>query len=296
MPIKNVAQKSEAGNILYIHGRIQTGETKCRIDDLDGKIDSFKVSMEELPVYPKLPTKFVLDECQVIYDADNEKVLAINPYNGVFLAVGIALGPRPDGEDGEPKANLVEKEGYKGGKPYTVKNFHEIFKIIDHDSVFYGSTPRLFLQDKFVDDGNGMAGYSGTDKSKWTVRLSKFGSAQGLFDQDITWPKDGNVLPELEKRIQNNEREVQLVFEGGFINTLLPVAKKPTRSVAELNKELGYTKADEIDERYNSVETKKANQEAEDEFLSAVDDVDVDFPKKAVKTAKRIEQDNDELE
>jgi hypothetical protein len=273
MSVKSVPQKSEGnGNILYIHARIQTGETKARIEDLDGKVESFKVSIEDLPDYPKLPTKFVLDECSVVWDADSEKVISINPYNGVFLAVGLFLGPRPDGGDGEPKANLVEKEGINGKKPYTVKNFHEIFKIVDKESIFYGTTPRLFLQDKFVDDGNGMAGYSGTDKSKWTVRLSKFGNAQGLFDEDITWPKDGNVLPELEKRIQNNEREVQLVFEGGFINTLLPVMKQPKRSVDEINKELGYT--DEV---------------------KTVDDLDSDFPKKAVKTPERVAQD-DEVE
>jgi len=283
MPIKNVPQKSEGnGNILYIHAKVRTGERTALIHDLnneeDKRLEDFKVSMEDLPLYPKLPAKFTLDECQVIYDGDNEKVLAINPYVGVFTAVGTALGPRPDGEDGEPKAALVEKEGYKGGKPYTVKNFHEIFKITDKDSVFYGSTPRLFLQDKFVATSDGMAGYSGTEKSKWTTRLAKFGETQGLFDEDITMPKDGNVLPILEQRIQNNEREVQLVFEGGFINTLLPVVKKPARSVAELNKELGYTK---------EVES------MDDEFLSKIDDPDVDFPKKAVKPEKKVEEELD---
>lgn len=274
MPVSNVkSTNDEKGNILYLHARIQTGETKARIDDLNDdaekKLDSFKVNMEDLPVYPKLPTKFILDECQVIWDADNQKVLAINPYNGVERAVGIAIGPRPDGDDSEPKAQVVEKEGYKGGKPYTVKNFHEIFKIVDENSVFYGSTPRLFLQDKFVETSDGMAGYSGTDKSKWTVRLSKFGQTQGLFDEDITWPKDGNVLPLLEKRIQDNEREVQLVFEGGFINTLLPVTKSPKRSEQEIKAEMG------IDE--------------EPEFMRD------DEPKKASKPAKKVEVDEDEV-
>lgn len=271
MAVKQVATgNGEKGNILYLHARIQTGETRARIDDLnteeDKRVDSFKVNIEDLPTYPKLPTKFVLDECQVIWDADNEKVLAINPYVGVFTAVGTELGPRPDGEDSEPKAQMVEKEGYKGGKPYTVKNFHEIFKITDKESVFYGSTPRLFLQDKFVATSDGMAGYSGTEKSKWTTRLQKFGETQGLFDEDITMPKDGNVLPVLEKRIQNNKREVQLVFEGGFINTLLPVMKRPA---AEIEAEMG--------------------------IESEVDDVDRDFPP-AARPAKVVDVDDEELE
>lgn len=279
MAIKNVpTSNGEKGNILYLHAMIRTGEQRAIIHDLnteeDKRLDDFKVSMEDLPTYPKLPTKSTLDECQVIWDADNEKVLAINPYVGVFTAVGTALGPRPDGEDSDPKAQVVEKEGYKGGKPYTVKNFHEVFKITDKDSVFYGSTPRLFLQDKFVATSDGMAGYSGTEKSKWTVRLAKFGDTQGLFDEDITMPKDGNVLPILEKRIQNNKREVQLVFEGGFINTLLPVAQKSSRSVEAIKSEMGYT-------------------EVEIDFSDP--DVDADFPK-AAKPAKKVEIDEDELE
>lgn len=280
MAVKSVpTSNGEKGNILYLHAKIRTGEQKAVIHDLnteeDKRLDDFKVSMEDLPTYPKLPTKSTLDECQVIWDADNEKVLAINPYVGVFTAVGTALGPRPDGEDSDPKAQVVEKEGYKGGKPYTVKNFHEIFKITDKESVFYGSTPRLFLQDKFVATSDGMAGYSGTEKSKWTVRLAKFGDTQGLFDEDITMPKDGNVLPILEKRIQNNKREVQLVFEGGFINTLLPVAQKSSRSVEAIKSEMGYTE----------VEIDFSDPDVEEELT------------KAAKPAKKVEIDEeDELE
>ena len=170
MAIKNVpTNNGEKGNILYLRARVQTGETKARIEDLnkdeDKRLDSFKVNIEDLPTYPKLPNKFVVDECHVVWDVDNSKVLAINPYVGVFTAVGTALGPRPDGEDSEPKAQLAEKDGFNGGKPYTVKNFHEIFKITDKESIFYGSTPRQFLQDKFVATSDGMDGYSGTEKS-----------------------------------------------------------------------------------------------------------------------------------
>jgi hypothetical protein len=287
MAIKNVpTNNGEKGNILYLRARVQTGETKARIDDLnqdeDKRLDSFKVNIEDLPTYPKLPNKFVVDECQVIWDVDNSKVLAINPYVGVFTAVGTALGPRPDGEDSDPKAQMVEKDGFNGGKPYTVKNFHEIFKITDKESLFYGSTPRLFLQDKFVATSDGMAGYSGTEKSKWTVRLAKFGETQGLFDEDITMPKDGNVLPILEERILNNKREVQLVFEGGFINTLLPVMKKPAvvvpqRSNSEIMSEMGIEVDDEPDFMKDSVD-------------------EVDAPvveKKAKKAAKKVEDPDD---
>ena len=261
--VKNKKDDGDGGSIVYIHAKIQTGDAKARISDLNPnekeRVEDIRVSLEDLPKFPRLPKKYLLEECSVIYDTKKEEVLAINPYSGIFLAIGMALGPRPEGEDSEPKAEQSKEKIGQDGKPYTTMNFHEIFKILDEqeaDGVFYGTTPRLFLQDKFAETSDGLAGYTGTDKSRWTLKLKKFGEVQGLYDEDITWPEDGNMLPILEERILDNGRQVRLTFEEGFINNITPAGKAKVvvqevevddepapvkRSEKELKAELGYT-------------------------------------------------------
>lgn len=281
MPIQQVKQKeSNSNSIVYIHAKIQTGDTKARITDLDGKVEDIRISLEDLPKFPRLPKKYVLDECSVIYDTEKEEVLAINPWVGVFLAIGTALGPRPDGEDSLPKAvQSAEKIG-QDKKPYTTMNFHEVFKILDEqeqDGVFYGTSPRLFLQDKFAETSDGLVGYTGTEKSKWTMRLKRFGDAQGLFDEDITWPKDGNVLPILEERMLDNGRQVRLVFEDGFINSISPAGKAKAKVLEPMDDE-------------PAVEPVRTPKEIKAEM--GIDEVDAEFPK-AKKSTKKVAVDPD---
>lgn len=297
MPMNQVKKSGNkdggAGSIVYIHAKIQTGETKARITDLDGNLEDIRVSLESLPAFPKLPNKFVLEECALIYDTEKEEVLSINPYSGEFLAVGLKLGPNTDGEDGVVKAEEKEKMG-KDKKPYTILQFYEIFKIVDktkEDGVFYGSTPRAYLHDRFSEDGRGMVGYWGDPaKSVWSDRLVKFCVSQDLA-VDLDWPKDGNVLPLLDEMIQENEPYVSLYFDKGFVNSITK-ARKPGK-VKEVEVDL-----DVEDEPVDDEPVKVKRSEKELKAEMGIDSVDEEFPKakaakKPVKKVKAADDDSD---
>lgn len=265
----NVSQPngSKKEDILYFHATIRAGKERVKITCLDEEqsIDDMKIDIEDLPDYPKFEQGTSIEDCQVIYDKAEDKVLAINPWNGIFEAVGIDLGPRPE-EGADPHPNIQEKEG-QDGKPYMDKSFHEVFKILDkheYDGFFYGTTPRLFLKDKFYERPDGMTDIGGTQKSRWTVRLQKMVSEQKLGEEDIPWPEDGNVLPVLLERLLENEVRVRLVFENGWINSLTGIAGRKVvvddiEDEDETPKKKSKKVVDEVDEEFPPVkETPKS--------------------------------------
>ena len=285
--VKKVSDGGGSGSIVYLHAKIQTGDSKARITDLDGKVEDIRVSLEDLPKFPQLPKKYLLEDCSVIYDAEKEEVLSINPWAGEFLAVGVKLGPNPD--DGDVKAEEKEKMG-KDKKPYTILQFYEIFKIVDSvklDGVFYGATPRAYLHDRFSEDTSGNVGYWGDpSKSVWSDRLVKFCNSQDLA-VDMEWPKDGNVLPLLDEQIQDGEKYISLYFDKGFVNSITK-ARKPGKVVVQ---------EVEVDDEPDFVKPTEAELKAELGYevdLDNVDEILVDAPKKAKKVAKKVAVDVDD--
>ena len=268
---------SKSSDILYFHAKIKSGNQKIRITNLDENqdIDDLKIAFEDLPKFPKIPENYEVAHCSVIYDRENAQVLAINPWRGVFEAIGSDIGPRPSGEDSDPIAEEKDKVG-NDGKPYVERKFFEVFKITDkqeNGGFFFGTTPRAYFQDKFYERADGMTDISGTSKSRWTVKLQDMVIEQGLGDEDIPWPDSGNVLPDLLERLLDNKRKVRLTFKDGWIDSILGIGD---------NLQVKFEESDEEDDLPDFM---KDSAEEEDAKLAAEE---VKTPAK--KSTKAVEK------
>jgi hypothetical protein len=64
-------------------------------------------------------------------------------------------------------------------------------------------------------------------------------------NEDIVWPEDGNILPELEKRALAFGKPVKVVLSGGWMSDFTRVSTfseedEAPKEKEELMKELGY--------------------------------------------------------
>ena len=236
MSVKVSKQSSNSDNVVYFNATIKSGKHAILLDDisdlhgesLKNFAEGLRIDFEDLPDFPVIPheqPKFNF-RVAVIWDAEKQSVIALNPWSGVYEAIGIDVGPRPE-EGGDPISKVTEKVG-QDQKPYIDKSFYVIFKIIEKNEAngfFDGTTPRMFLKDKFFMRPDGMTDVSGTSKSKHTLRVSEFGEMTGVFDDDIQFPEDGNVLPIILERLIEISRPVRLTFKNGFVDSLLPSNK-----------------------------------------------------------------------
>lgn len=153
-----------------------------------------------------------------MYNRKQQKVLAIGPYYGTFVARAVQLGPRQRDTD-IPVARSKPSTG-QDGKMYNKVEFwcaYEITKDLDNGGLFVGAKPRLWMHYKFYDQ-DGVVGVMGNmAKAPRTKQLFDWGQAQGIFDEDLPWPVDGNVLPLLDERIRLNPTEIELKVEKGFV-------------------------------------------------------------------------------
>lgn len=250
----------------------------------------------------ELPDTFVFEpntegEYYVCTSYDKTAVFAIGPWEGTFSAK-VKDFSRPE-KDADPAPFLQEGVDKRTKKPYSGLWFKVFWVVTDEDSEFDG----VILPQKHVyqsetsgveeDEDTGQArwrGQSDSPKAVWQPRLEKFLEAHDAVNKEINWPEDGNILPEILRRVKSAPVKVHRVKveKGevvGFADTKgkrhveenideeLEEAPKAKRSVKELKEELGYKEE------------------------KVVDEVDADFPKKPAKKAakKVVEEDEEDL-
>lgn len=233
---KSAASGEQESSFEYLRAKIVTGKGAGRVyflDKMEEGFDgqgqpvqvyrSYKFDFADLPDFPKLPEDAVIEECQVVYDNKNDKIIGIGPYNGSFRGKAIDLGPKtPDGS--APMSRIQNKPDKKHpGKSYKDVNFWAIYQVTDKEidgGLWLGAKGFCFLKDKFYNRGDGFVDIIGDSEKANThaTKLREWGDQHHLWEEDIQWPADGNVLPELLRRLQERGDEVLLIFKKGMIN------------------------------------------------------------------------------
>lgn len=250
---------------------------------------SIKVGLDELPAFPKLTAAHTGKQFRIRMNADEDGVDALTPVSGLYRLKLIDLGPRPDGKDSDPTP--YEKTGEYKGKDTSHLEFYGVYKITK--GAFKGvQLPGYYLHYKFEDDGSGMTRFAGNVENPKATRLHQlvqWGTVHGLYDEPIEW-NDVTILPILLERALENDVEVDGLIRDGYIREIMPVQDEDDeveetpkkKSVAELNKELGYED-----------EEGKPTDKASKEDLDVDRDFPKDEPKKAKKAAKKVAADDD---
>lgn len=243
---------STASSFEYVRAKIVTGKSAGRVYFLDQMEDgfdgegkavqiyrSYKFNFEDLPDFPKLPNDTVISECQVVWDNKESKIVGIGPYNGSYKGSPSELGPKtPDGSKPmsriQKKKNLNVKKGQAA--EYEDVNFwciHTITDTVTDGGLWVGAKGFQFLKDKFYRRDDGMTDIMGDPEKTTThaARLREWGDQLGLFNDDIPWPDDGNVLPILQDRMHEKPQEIILIFRKGSVQEIQKVYKGVVQSV-----------------------------------------------------------------
>jgi hypothetical protein len=159
------------------------------------------------------------------------------------------------------------------GKEKTTAKFKIFWKIVEPGE-FKGqlAVQQHMYQGDYAGlraDENGFVEYIGnsqSDKAVWHPRLKEFLDEFKVSDREIVMPKDGNCLPEIWERVEENEHPVRVKIEKGEVVGMSSTkgkrkvsddeideeetfeAPKAKRSEKELKAELGYEKEEEEDE------------------------------------------------
>ncbi len=254
---------------------------------------SIKVNLADLPAIPKLTERDNGKQFRIRMNQEGDEIEAISPVTGHYKAKLIDLGPRKNGKDSDPEP--VEKEFTKGETTTSHLEFFGVYKIVE--GRYKGvQMPAYNLHYKFEDDGQGMTRFAGNTENPKATRLHQlvnWGMLHQVFEEEIEWSEDGNILPMLLERALDNDITVDITVKNGYISDVLPVQDEEDdeveetpkkKSVAELNKELGYE--DEED---------KPTAKASLDDLDVDRDFPKDEPKKAKKAAKKIAADDEDL-
>jgi hypothetical protein len=194
-----------------------------------GDVESLKFKIAELPKAAQRVIKPGMDTSKrfrVRLSEDADEVETVTPVSGVFRARAVGLGPKT--QDGEYRLiHKVYKEGTKD------ENRHEEFLAIYEitEGVFRGvELPGFYLHYKFEEDpeNEGLTQFNtaNTPQAKQLHKLISWAEVHGdILEADVRWlsEEDGTILGELEERILENDREVNLVFENGWIQTVQAV-------------------------------------------------------------------------
>lgn len=259
---------------------IKTGDNAARITsiqtDKDGKVKnlpgdvpSLKISLDDFPKASKRVVKPHMDskKFRIRMDEDGSAVETVTPYSGVYRARLVGLGPKT--QDGSFK--LIHKVYNEGTEK---ENRHEEFiaiYVITDGPFREVELPGYYLHYKFEEDpsNEGFTQFNTVNNAQATQlhKLIAWAEVHGdILEDDVRWysEEDGTILEELEERALNNDREVNLVFEKGYIKLIQPV------------------------EDYEEVDVDEP--EAMDAALDSLDDVDKAFPPEDVKLVKEISE------
>lgn len=262
--------KSSSNNKLVGIVKVVTGENVAKFTMLDedktfaNGTDSIKVNLSDLPKNPKLePNDKSGKEYRIRMNSEGDKVEALTPVRGHFPAKLVDLGPRPEGKDSDP----VPAPPFK---PFNEKDDHlEFFAVYQITSgAFKGvQLPAYRLHYKFTEsrENPGFTAYKDVNldnpKATRARQLVEWMQIHGLEDGQIKWD-DTTILPILLKKALNNDVSVEVNISKGYIlkeggvvalesyeseiddedsvDEAFPPVKAKKRTVAEINKELGY--------------------------------------------------------
>lgn len=218
---------------------VKVGKQAAKVTFLEGG-KSFKFSLDDLPPIPKLPTESE-DTYMVVLNPDGDMVDKIGPAEGHFTAVFEDFTRSEDGAEPAPQ----EKTSTYNGKETTYLRFTALFKIVS--GRYKGVVVPHFLRYKFAEGDNGETIWDGDPSNPKAIhlpRLVEFCEKLGAVDEPIEWPSDGNILPELLRRIKAANRKVDLVIKKGYIDSVLasdyedePVKKSSKKAVKEDDEE-----------------------------------------------------------
>lgn len=227
----------------------KTGELKVKltsIDARDGKSKMFPngelsmvFSLADLPKAakrlikpkekgenkPKSPSDG--NKFRIRLNEDGDLIETITPNVGVFPAKLIGLGPKK--QDGT--YSLIHRV-YNEGKEN--QNEHDEFIAIYEitEGPFRGvELPGYFLHYKFEecpegDEDEGLTRFNTADtpQASQLHKLQAWAEVHGnILEEPIRWPDDGIILETLEERALDADRDVNLVFENGYIKTVQAV-------------------------------------------------------------------------
>lgn len=203
--------------------KVVSGKTKAKLTlTEDGKLfkngtDSITVDLDDLPKRPKIqPDDKTGKEYRVRMNQDGDGVEALTPVRGHHPAKLVDIGPHKEGEDPYP----IEKTFTKGETENSHLEFFAAYEITS--GPFKGvQTPGYWLHYKFEEDpeNEGYTRFAGNFENKKATRLFQvrdWGNAHGLWEEAIEWD-DYSILPVLLERALDNDREVELTFDGGYI-------------------------------------------------------------------------------
>jgi hypothetical protein len=207
---------------------IQTAGKDGAIKKFPGDVESIKIKLEDFPkvarrlIKPNMESK----KFRVRLDEDGLAVETVTPYSGVYR--GRATGLAPKNRDGE---FILLHKVYNEGKEN--ENKHEEFIAVYEitDGIYRNvELPGFYLHYKFEEDpeNEGFTRFNtvNTPQASQLHKLISWAEVHGnILDEDVRWKSedDGTILEELEERVLENDREVNLVFEKGYIKLVQPV-------------------------------------------------------------------------
>lgn len=224
------------------------------IKAFDGDSYSKRFNLADLPKIAQRLIKPNMKDAKkfrVRLNADQDEVKMITPASGMFSAKLKYIGPAKEGQDPQP----FEKFFNKGEASETSHlEFFASYEITE--GVFKGAElPAYFLHYKFEgipggEEDEGMTRFNTVDtpQASQLHRLQDWASVHGdILDEPIVFPDDGNILPTLEERALDADREVNVIIEKGYIKSLQ--AKENYEEVED--------GSDEVDKAFPPVEEVK---------------------------------------
>ena len=207
---------------------IQTTGKDGAVKKFPGDVDSIKIKLDEFPKVARKVIKPNMDtrKFRVRLDEDGTTVETVTPYSGVYRGRLVEIVPKTG--DGEFK--LLHKVFNEGKEN---ENRHEEFiaAYVIVDGVYREvELPGYYLHYKFEEDpeNEGFTRFNtvNTPQASQLHKLIAWAEVHGdILEDDVRWhsEEDGTILGELEDRALENDREVNLVFEKGYIKSVQPV-------------------------------------------------------------------------
>ncbi len=189
----------------------KTGK-KVKIIFEDGSVEkTFSVDM--LPSTPKnLKTGMYF----AVLSSDRTEVISIRPERGLFKVRCVDFVRPEDGADPIPKTYNNKKYGY------SYQAFTAMLEIVEGQ--YKGVQIPYFLHYKVTDDGQGYAGIRGNPNDPKATRVQQFVEfvdITGISDEQIPWPEDGNILPEMLRICLKKKKQFDIVLKNGYIESIL---------------------------------------------------------------------------
>lgn len=214
------------------------GDRKVKIEFADKSI-SKEFQKDDLPDEPsfihKLP-KGTKIELFVVLSDDRQEIQRFGPERGRVKVRCIDFVRPEKDSDPVPKTYEGSEKYKKEGVDNTYKAFTAMLEVTE--GKWKDSTIPCFMHYKFGDNGKGQAAFFGNEeKSKNLRTLKKFMEMSGATKKPLSWPDDGNILPDLLKVIRRADAVFEVQILNGYVESIL---------MDDADDDLGLDDADEV--------------------------------------------------